>query len=42
MLSGVVSKAGLYGILRIAIPKFLTVAHDWRYVLLVLASISLV
>src|SRR5207248_4997564 len=34
--------AGLYGLLRIAIPKFPTVAHDWRYVLLTLAAISLV
>ncbi|HVC88295.1 MAG TPA: NADH-quinone oxidoreductase subunit M [Gaiellaceae bacterium] len=42
VLSGIVSKAGLYGLLRIAIAKFPTVAHDWRYVLLVLASISLV
>ena len=42
VLSGVISKAGLYGLLRIAIPKFPTVAHDWRYVLLILASISLV
>ena len=42
ILSGVVSKAGLYGLLRIAIPKFPTVAHDWRVVLLVLASISLI
>jgi NADH-quinone oxidoreductase subunit M len=42
VLSGVVSKAGLYGLLRIAIPKFPTCAHDWRYVLLVLASVSLV
>jgi NADH-quinone oxidoreductase subunit M len=42
VLSGVVSKAGLYGLLRIAIPKFPTVAHDWRWELLVLASISLV
>ena len=42
VLSGVVGKAGLYGLLRIAIPKFPTVAHDWRYVLLVLASISLI
>jgi NADH-quinone oxidoreductase subunit M len=41
-LSGVVSKAGLYGLLRIAIPKFPSVAHDWRWVLLTLASISLV
>ena len=42
VLSGVVGKAGLYGLLRIAIPEFPSVAHDWRYVLLVLASISLV
>jgi len=42
VLSGIVSKAGLYGLLRIAIPKFPTVAHDWRVVLLVLASVSLV
>jgi NADH-quinone oxidoreductase subunit M len=42
VLSGVISKVGLYGLLRIAIPKFPTVAHDWRYVLLVLASVSLV
>jgi NADH-quinone oxidoreductase subunit M len=42
VLSGIVAKAGLYGLLRIAIPKFPTVAHDWRIVVLVLASISLV
>jgi NADH-quinone oxidoreductase subunit M len=42
ILSGIVSKAGLYGLLRIAIPKFPSVAHDWRYVLLALASVSLV
>ncbi len=42
VLSGVISKAGLYGLLRIAIPKFPDAAHDWRVVLLVLASISLV
>jgi NADH-quinone oxidoreductase subunit M len=43
VLSGIVSKAGLYGLLRIVIPKFPTVVHhDWRVVLLVLASISLV
>jgi NADH-quinone oxidoreductase subunit M len=42
VLSGVISKAGLYGLLRIAIPKFATVAYDWRIVFLVLASISLV
>ena len=39
---GVVSKAGLYGLLRIAIPKFPDVVDDWRVVILVLASISLV
>jgi NADH-quinone oxidoreductase subunit M len=33
---------GLYGLLRIAIAKFPTVVDDWRVVLLVLASISLV
>ncbi len=42
VLSGVISKAGLYGLLRIAIPKFASVAYDWRVVFLVLASISLV
>jgi len=42
VLSGIVSKAGLYGLLRIAIAKFPDVAQDWRIVLLVLASISLV
>jgi NADH-quinone oxidoreductase subunit M len=42
VLSGVVSKAGLYGLLRIAIPKFPTPVHDWRVVLLILASVSLI
>ena len=42
VLSGIVGKAGLYGLLRIAIPKFPSVVDDWRVVLLVLASISLV
>jgi NADH-quinone oxidoreductase subunit M len=42
ILSGVVGKAGLYGLLRIAIPKFPEVVHDWRVVILVLASISLI
>ncbi len=42
VLSGIVSKAGLYGLLRIVIPKFPAVVHDWRVVLLVLSSISLV
>ena len=42
VLSGVVGKAGLYGLLRIAIPFFPQPVHDWRVVMLVLASISLV
>jgi NADH-quinone oxidoreductase subunit M len=42
VLSGVVGKAGLYGLLRIAIPYFPQPVHDWRVVILVLASISLV
>src|SRR5437763_7791774 len=42
VLSGIVSKAGLYGLLRIVIPKFPSVVHDWRVVLLVLSSVSLV
>jgi NADH-quinone oxidoreductase subunit M len=41
VLSGVVGKAGLYGLLRIAIPYFPGPVHDWRVVMLVLASISL-
>jgi NADH-quinone oxidoreductase subunit M len=41
VLSGVVGKAGLYGLLRIAIPYFPEPVHDWRVVMLVLASISL-
>jgi NADH-quinone oxidoreductase subunit M len=42
VLSGVVSKAGLYGLLRIVIPKFPEPLHDWRVVLLILASVSLI
>jgi NADH-quinone oxidoreductase subunit M len=42
VLSGVISKAGLYGLLRIAIPKFPGPTHDFRVVLLTLAAISLV
>jgi NADH-quinone oxidoreductase subunit M len=41
-LSGVISKAGLYGLLRIAIAKFPEPLHDFRTVLLVLASAALV
>ena len=42
VLSGIVSKAGLYGLLRIAIAKFPGFAHDWKVVLLVLGSVTLV
>jgi NADH-quinone oxidoreductase subunit M len=42
VLSGIVSKAGLYGLLRIVIPKFPAVVDDWRVVLLVLSSVTLV
>jgi len=42
ILSGIVGKAGLYGLLRIAIPFFPGPVHDWRVVILVLASITLV
>jgi NADH-quinone oxidoreductase subunit M len=42
VLSGIVGKAGLYGLLRIAIPFFPGPVHDWRIVLLILGSISLV
>jgi NADH-quinone oxidoreductase subunit M len=42
ILSGVVGKAGLYGLLRIAIPLFPQPVHDWRVVLLILSSASLV
>src|SRR5581483_3412221 len=42
VLSGVVGKAGLYGLLRIAIPLFPGPVHDWRSVMLVLGSASLV
>ncbi len=42
VLSGIVGKAGLYGLLRIAIPLFPQPAHDWRLLLLILAAASLV
>jgi NADH-quinone oxidoreductase subunit M len=41
-LSGVISKAGLYGLLRIAIAKFPEPAHDFRVTMLALASATLV
>jgi NADH-quinone oxidoreductase subunit M len=42
LLSGVISKAGAYGLLRIAIAKFPEPAEDFAVPLLVLASIGLV
>ncbi len=42
VLSGVISKAGLYGLLRIVIPKFPDPVDDFRIAILVLAAASLV
>jgi NADH-quinone oxidoreductase subunit M len=42
ILSGVVSKAAVYGFLRIAIPKFPGPTSDFRTLILVLAAIGLV
>ncbi len=42
VLSGVVSKAAVYGFLRVAIAKFPGPAHDFKVPILVLASIGLV
>jgi NADH-quinone oxidoreductase subunit M len=42
LLSGVISKAGAYGLLRIAITKFPENADDFRVPLLVLAAVGLV
>jgi NADH-quinone oxidoreductase subunit M len=42
VLSGVISKVGLYGLLRIAIPQFPHAVHDFRVLALVLASVSLI
>ncbi|HYX85271.1 MAG TPA: NADH-quinone oxidoreductase subunit M [Gaiellales bacterium] len=41
LLSGVVSKAGAYGLLRFAVPLFPSTAHDWRWLLLGLALAGL-
>jgi NADH-quinone oxidoreductase subunit M len=41
LLSGVVSKAGAYGLLRFAIPLFPETAHDWRWLFLGLALAGL-
>src|SRR5207247_5323590 len=42
VLSGVVSKAAVFGFLLIAIPKFPTPVHDFRVPILVLAAAGLV
>jgi NADH-quinone oxidoreductase subunit M len=42
LLSGVISKAGAYGLLRIAIAKFPEPAQDFQVPLLVLAGVGLV
>ena len=42
VLSGVVSKAAVYGLLRIAIAKFPEPADDFRLTILVLAAVGLV
>ena len=42
MLSGVVSKAALYGFLRIGITQFPGPTHDMRVPILTLAAIGLV
>src|SRR5881392_3107564 len=42
VLSGVVAKAGLYGMLRIAIPKFPDPASYYRTLFLALAALALV
>jgi NADH-quinone oxidoreductase subunit M len=42
LLSGVVSKAGAYGLLRFAIPLFPHTAHDWRWLFLGLGLAGLV
>jgi NADH-quinone oxidoreductase subunit M len=42
VLSGIVSKAAVYGLLRIAIAKFPEPVDDWRTPILVLATVGLV
>src|SRR5437867_5758539 len=42
ILSGVVSKAGAYGFLRIAVAKFPEPAHDFRVPILALAAVGLI
>jgi NADH-quinone oxidoreductase subunit M len=42
VLSGIVSKAGVYGFLRIAVAKFPGPAHDFRAPILALAAVGLI
>ena len=42
VLSGVISKAAAYGLIRIALPTFPDPVVDWRVPILVLASIGLI
>ncbi|HSC91054.1 MAG TPA: NADH-quinone oxidoreductase subunit M [Gaiellaceae bacterium] len=42
VLSGIVSKAAVYGLLRIVVEKFPGPVDDWRNVILVLAAVGLV
>ena len=42
ILSGVVSKAAVYGLLRIVLPKFPEPAQDYQWLVLTLAAIGLV
>ena len=41
LLSGVISKAGAYGLLRFCLPMFPGPAHDWRWLFLGLALVGL-
>ena len=34
LLSGVISKAGAYGLIRFAVPLFPATAYDWRWLFL--------
>ena len=40
LLSGVISKAGAYGLLRFCLPMFPGPAHDWRWLFLGLALVG--
>jgi NADH-quinone oxidoreductase subunit M len=42
LLSGVISKAGAYGLIVFAVPLFPSVAHDWRWLFLGLGLAGLI